>query len=180
MKDKLKALVISAMLLCLGYTLPFITGQIPQIGNMLLPMHIPVLLCGMICGWKYGAVIGFILPLTRSLFFGMPVFYPMAVYMSIELFTYGLVAGLVYAKTKKHNLKSVLISLISAMLMGRIAYGITKAILLGINGEALSLSVFLGGAFTEALPGIILQLILIPTVILTLQKTELINQKVSS
>lgn len=170
MREKIKPLVISAMLLCLGYVLPFLTGQIPQVGNLLLPMHIPVLLCGMICGWQYGAVVGFITPLTRSLFFGMPILYPTAIYMAFELLTYGFISGLIYKKSKKHNLKAVLISLISAMLFGRIVYGTVKTILLGLEGESLSFAAFIGGAFTEAVPGIILQLILIPTIILAVEK----------
>lgn len=180
MKDKLKPLVVSAMLLCFGYVLPLLTGQIPQVGNMLLPMHIPVLLCGMICGWQYGAVVGLILPLTRSLFFGMPVLYPTAVYMAVELLTYGLISGLLYGRSKKHDLKAVLISLVCAMLCGRVTYGIAKALLLGLGGESLSLAAFIGGAFTEAVPGIILQFVLIPAVILILEKTGLINHKRSS
>ena len=71
-KNKLKNLCLAAMFLALGLVLPLLTGQLPQIGSMLLPMHIPVFLCGLICGWQYGAVIGFILPLTRCLFFSMP------------------------------------------------------------------------------------------------------------
>ena len=170
MREKIKPLVISAMLLCLGYVLPFLTGQIPQVGNLLLPMHIPVLLCGMICGWQYGAVVGFIIPLTRSLFFGMPILYPTAIYMAFELLTYGFISGLIYKKAKKHNLKAVLISLIPAMLCGRIIYGTVKTILLGLEGESLGFAAFIGGAFTEAVPGIILQLILIPTIILAVEK----------
>lgn len=69
MRKYTKNLTLSALFLALGYALPFLTGQIPQFGSMLLPMHIPVFLCALICGWQYGAVIGFILPLTRCLFF---------------------------------------------------------------------------------------------------------------
>ena len=68
----LKNLVLAAMFMAIGFVLPFLTGQIPQIGNMLLPMHLPVFLCGLICGWQYGLAVGFILPLIRSLVFGMP------------------------------------------------------------------------------------------------------------
>ena len=97
MKKNIKNMVLAAMFLAIGLVLPLFTGQIPQVGNMLLPMHIPVFLCGLICGWQYGAAVGFIVPLLRSAIFGMPVFFPSATAMAFELMTYGLVAGLLYA-----------------------------------------------------------------------------------
>ena len=90
-----KNLTLSAMFLAIGMVLPFLTGQIPEVGNMMLPMHIPVLLCGLICGWQYGAVLGFVLPLIRYFVFGMPVLFPTGTAMAFELMTYGLVIGLV-------------------------------------------------------------------------------------
>ena len=77
-----KNLVRASLLMALGLLLPFLTGQIPQIGRMLSPMHIPVLLCGMICGWPYGLAVGFLTPLLRSVLFGMPAIYPQAVAMA--------------------------------------------------------------------------------------------------
>lgn len=71
-KNYIWNLVLSAMFMAIGLVLPFFTGQIPQIGSMLLPMHLPVLLCGLICGWQYGGVVGFVLPLLRYVMFGMP------------------------------------------------------------------------------------------------------------
>ena len=103
-KINVNKLGLSAMFMALGLVLPFFTGQIQNIGNMLLPMHIPVFLCGLICGWKYGAVVGFILPLMRSVLFGMPVMFPNAVAMAFELMTYGLVVGLIYVGFKKKNI----------------------------------------------------------------------------
>ena len=70
LNQSVKNLTLSAMFLAIGLVLPFLTGQIPEIGSLLLPMHIPVFLCGLICGWQYGAVVGFILPLLRNLLFG--------------------------------------------------------------------------------------------------------------
>ena len=66
MKQNTKNLVLAAMFLAIGLVLPFFTGQIPQIGSMLLPMHLPVLLCGLICGWQYGVVVGFVAPLMHA------------------------------------------------------------------------------------------------------------------
>ena len=94
--NHIKRLTVSALFLAIGYVLPFLTGQIPTVGNMMLPMHIPVLLCGIVCGWQYGLGVGFILPLTRSLIFGKPLLYPNAVSMAFELAAYGAVAGFMH------------------------------------------------------------------------------------
>ena len=95
-----KKMTLSAMFLAIGMVLPFLTGQIPQVGNMMLPMHIPVLLCGLICGWQYGAVLGFVLPLLRYLVFGMPLLFPTGIAMAFERMTYGLVIGQVYSSSR--------------------------------------------------------------------------------
>ena len=89
-------LTLSAVFLGAGLVLPFLTGQLEQIGNMLLPMHLPVLFCGLLCGPAYGGTIGFVLPLLRSLLFGMPLFYPNAVAMAFELCAYAVTIGLLY------------------------------------------------------------------------------------
>lgn len=169
-----RKLVISAMLLALGIVLPFFTGQIQQIGNLLLPMHIPVFLCGLICGWQYGGAVGSILPLLRSFMFGMPHLYPNAVAMAFELAAYGLFSGLIYEKCKK-NLLSIYISMLSAMLLGRLVWGGVQWLLLGINDTSFTLQMFFTGALINAVPGIALQLILIPaimSVLLSLEKNK--------
>ena len=167
-------LVVSALFLSLGYVLPFLTGQIQEIGSMLLPMHLPVMLCGLVCGWKYGLAVGFILPLTRSLIFGMPVMFPMAVSMAFELATYGFIIGLVYSLVKKQNIVTIYISLLSAMVMGRLVWGVVQAILLGATGSALTFQVFMASALLNAVPGIVVQLILVPAILLLLDKTHLL------
>ena len=167
-------LVLSALFLSLGYVLPFLTGQIQEIGSMLLPMHLPVMLCGLVCGWKYGLAVGFILPLTRSLIFGMPVMFPMAVSMAFELATYGFIIGLVYSLVKKQNIVTIYISLLSAMVMGRLVWGVVQAILLGATGSALTFQVFMASALLNAVPGIVVQLILVPAILLLLDKTHLL------
>ena len=103
MKTSTRKLTLSALFLALGLVLPLITGQIPQIGKMLLPMHIPVLLCGMVCGWPYGLAVGAVMPLLRGLLFGMPVLYPTGIGMAFELAAYGAVIGLLYAKLNKRG-----------------------------------------------------------------------------
>lgn len=166
-------LTLSAVFLGMGLILPFLTGQIPEIGNMLLPMHLPVFFCGLLCGAGYGNIVGFVLPLLRSLLFSMPILYPGALAMAFELGTYGLVVGLVYALFQNKNIGTLYLSLIAAMLSGRIVWGIAQVILLGISGKSFALSAFWAGAFTNAIPGIVLQLVLIPAVMLALPKLGL-------
>lgn len=165
-------LTLTAMFLALGLVLPFLTGQIPQFGNMLLPMHFPVFLCALICGWQYGAVIGFVLPILRGILFGMPVFFPSGLAMAFELLTYGLVCGLVYKKLNHYSTNNVYISLICAMFSGRCVWGIVQMILLGIGTDGFTFSVFIGSGFINAFPGIILQLILIPFVMRMIHKND--------
>ncbi len=175
-KDALRKMTLSAVLLAIGIVLPLLTGQIKEIGDSLLPMHLPVMLCGLLCGWQYGGFIGLILPFLRSVTFGMPPIYPQAVWMALELCTYGAVIGVMYILLKKDNILSIYISLITAMVSGRIVWGIAKAVLLGLDGKPFTLSMFWIGGFADALPGIILQLLLIPpwvTVInMTLRRTK--------
>lgn len=177
MKSIAKKLILPAMFLAIGLVLPFFTGQIPQIGQMLLPMHIPVLLCGFICGPMSGAVVGFVLPLLRSLMFGAPAFYPAGTAMAFELMTYGLVAGLLYSMSKWKCMLALYRSLVIAMLAGRAVWGLVQTVQLGVFGSGFSLQMFLAGAFINAIPGILAQLILIPAVMLALGRTGLVPFK---
>ena len=172
MRTNIKKLTLSAMFMAIGIILPLFTSQVPSIGNMLLPMHIPVLLCGLMCGWGYGAAVGFILPLFRTLLFGMPPVYPTAIAMAFELMTYGLVVGLLYNRSKWKCLWALYRSMIVAMLTGRVVWGIMQIILLGIKGNAFTFKAFMAGAFLNAIPGIILQLILIPALMVSLKLTK--------
>ena len=170
-KLKINNLVLSAMFLCIGFVLPMLTSQIKEIGDTLLPMHIPVMLCGLICGRKYGLLVGFLLPFLRGFTFGMPPVYPNAVWMAIELATYGFVIGC----WKRNNLKGVYISLISAMFLGRVAWGISKALLLGLGGKTFTIAMFVAGGFVDAAPGIVLQLVLIPLIMMILIKRRMLR-----
>ncbi len=172
MMKTIHKITYSALFMALGLVLPFLTGQMQQFGNMLLPMHLPVFLCGLICGWKYGLLVGFVLPVFRSALFSMPVMYPMAIGMAFELGTYGFVAGFLYGKRPWRCLKSLYISLVSAMVLGRIVWGIAQLLLLGISGKVFTWQLFLAGVITNAVPGIILQLILIPALMLSLHQTK--------
>ena len=162
------------MFLAIGLLLPFLTGQLKAIGSMLLPMHIPVLLCGLICGWQYGAAVGAILPLLRNLLFGMPPM-PGAISMAFELCTYGLVIGLMYGLSKWKCIISLYRSLIVAMLAGRAVWGVAQYIILGIKGGSFGFEAFMTGAFLNAIPGIILQLIFIPVMMVALDRTGMVR-----
>ena len=126
--------------------------------------QIPVLLCGLICGWKYGLAVGAVLPLTRSLLFGMPTLYPTAIAMTFELATYGLIVGLMYGVSRWKCVKALYISLLTAMVAGRVVWGIAQALLLGLGENGFTVHAFISGAVLTAFPGIILQLTLIPLV----------------
>lgn len=164
-------MVLAAMFLALGIVMPFITGQIPEVGSMLLPMHLPVLVCGFVCGWKYGMMVGFVVPLLRSVMFGMPPLMPTGLCMAFELAAYGACTGLLYGRLPK-NMISVYVSLIGAMVIGRVVWGLVCVPVYGIMGNVFSVQVFLAGALLNAIPGIILQIAVIPVIIMTLKKAK--------
>ncbi len=164
-KNRIKNLTWSAMFLAIGLVLPFFTGQIPQIGSMLLPMHLPVLICGMVCGGGWGCLIGFVLPLLRYALFGMPIIFPMGISMAFELAVYGLIAGMLYRYWAKNTFKSIYVSMIPAMLAGRIVWGTVFALLCGAAQMEFTFKLFWIKAFVEAVPGIILQLVIVPLVV---------------
>lgn len=174
-RQSIKQLTLAAVFMAVGLVLPLLTGQIPQIGNMLLPMHIPMLLCGLICGWKYGLAVGIVLPLLRSLIFGMPPMFPAAVAMAFELATYGFVTGFLYSRSRWQCVIALYRSMVVAMLAGRIVWGVVQMILLGIGGSAFTWQMFMAGAFMNAVPGIILQLVLIPAIMVALNRTGLVR-----
>ncbi len=168
-------MVLAAFFTALGLVLPFLTGQIPTIGKMLLPIHFPVFLCALICGWPWGLLVGLVLPILRSMIFTMPPMYPVALAMAFECATYGFIAGFLYERSRKQSLKTVYTSLLSAMLIGRVVWGIAMALLLGFKGGSFGFKAFIAGAFVNAVPGIILQLILIPLIMVVLDKSGVIK-----
>lgn len=181
-KNQVLKLTLAAMFMAIGLVLPFLTGQVPRIGNMLLPMHIPVLLCGLICGWQYGLAVGFILPPLRYVLFGMPVLFPTGIAMAFELASYGLVVGLMYSHSRWKCVIALYRSMIIAMLSGRVVWGIVQIFLLGLGENGFTWKMFVAGAFLNAIPGIILQLVLIPAIMVALNRTGLVqySQKTAS
>lgn len=176
---KIRKMVLAALLLALGLVLPFVTGQIPEVGNMLLPMHLPVLICGLVCGWKWGAAVGFVLPLLRSMLFQMPPLLPTmrtggALCMAFELMTYGLASGLLYGWLKKVRW-GLIGSLVGAMIIGRVVWALASVVIYRLFADfAFDFELFLTGGFIAAWPGILMQLVLVPVLVRLLEKTRLI------
>ena len=172
MSERNRKLTFSALYLAIALALPFITGQIPQIGAALAPMHIPVLLCGFVCGWPWGLAVGLIAPILRSVLFGMPTLYPTAVAMTFELAAYGALAGILYRSLPRKTW-SVYAALLLAMLGGRLVWGAARYALAGLSGSEFPVSAFLAGAVFNAIPGIILHIVLIPVLVIVLEKARL-------
>ncbi|MBR3768978.1 MAG: ECF transporter S component [Lachnospiraceae bacterium] len=168
-RNNIKKLTLSAMFLALAFVMPFVTGQIQQIGAMLCPMHIPVLLCGFLCGAPWGLAVGFIAPLFRSFVVGMPLLFPGAVCMAFELAMYGFLAGILHSKLPKKKIY-VYVSLIIAMIMGRLVWGMAMFSCMGFDTAKFGLTAFVSGAITTAVPGIIVQLILVPVLVIALER----------
>ena len=169
---RIRKLIYAALYLAIAMVLPFLTGQIPQIGAMLSPMHIPVLLCGFMCGWPWGLAVGFIAPLLRSVLFGMPALFPAAVAMAFELAVYGGMSGLLYRLLPRKPW-AVYAALIIAMIAGRVVWGAGRLVLAGLSGTSFTWALFIAGALTNAVPGIILHLILIPVLVIAMESAGL-------
>ena len=172
-RNSTRTLTLAALMLALAYVLPFFTGQIPQIGAMLCPMHLPVLLCGFVCGWPWGLAVGFTAPLLRSLILGMPPLFPTALCMAFELAAYGAAAGLLYRKLPRKK-SSIYASLLISMAAGRLVWGVVRWLCVGLGADAFGMAAFWAGAVTNAIPGIVLQIVLIPLLVMVLEKTRLI------
>lgn len=170
-----RKLVLAAMCLALALVLPFLTGQIPEIGSALSPMHIPAFLCGFLCGPVWGTIVGAIAPLLRHMLFGMPPLMA-AIPMAFELAVYGFVTGLLF-KFLRGKVVRVYISLITAMIAGRIVWGIAMMLVSLVQTSEFTFAAFIGGAITGAVPGIICHIVLIPLIILALDRANLIPEE---
>lgn len=164
-------MVIAALCIALGVVLPVAVHGIPNAGSVLLPMHLPVLLCGLLCGSAYGLACGVLTPLLSSLITSMP---PAAMLPSMicELAVYGLAAGLlIFLVRTGSQTANVYISLVGAMLLGRVIYGAVNALI--FRAGEYSLQMWLTASFVTALPGIVIQLVLLPLIVLALRKAKL-------
>ena len=174
--NRLFRMTLSALFLALAYVMPFMTGQIPEIGAMLCPMHLPVLLCGFICGWPWGLVVGFVSPLLRSMLTGgFPPMFPTAVCMAFELAAYGVVSGLMHKLLPKKK-RYIYCSLITAMVTGRLVWGGAMFVCLSAKG-GFTFSAFLAGAVTQALPGIAVQIILVPVIVMLIDGLKIFKNE---
>ena len=166
-----KKLVFTAVCSALCLVLPMAFHSIPNAGQVFLPMHIPVLLCGLICGWPYGGVCGLLGPLLSSLITSMP---PAAMLpsMMVECCVYGFASGLLmkYVRTK-YAVADLYISLVSAMALGRIVAGLAKA---WIFTPGVSPFAWVTTSLVAGIPGIVLQLVLMPMVVFALTRAKLI------
>lgn len=171
----LRKLLTASICLALALVLPFLTGQIPEIGGMLAPMHIPVLLCGFLCGWQWGLAVGFLAPLLRFLLFGMPPLFPTGVAMAFELLTYGALTGALYRLLPK-KVPYLYVTLLAAMIAGRAVWGLVRFMIAGLTQTAFPFSAFFAGAVANAVPGIVLQIVLIPPLVLALRKAGLMRE----
>ena len=170
-----KKSIITAVCIALCVVLPQAFHAIPNAGSIYLPMHIPVLLCGLICGWPYGLLCGLAGPALSALITGMP---PAAVLpgMMVEGGVYGLTAGLLMQLVRTKRLYADLyISLVAAMLLGRVVSGAAKALI--FSAGSYSMASWVAGSFVTALPGIIIQLALLPGIVYALMRARLIPQR---
>ena len=175
-QSTIKNLTASAICLALCMLLPLLTGQIPQVGNALSPMHIPVLLCGFICGPWYAAIIGAVAPLLRYLVFGMPPIMPVGIAMCFELAAYGIIAGMLYRAFPKKP-AFIYVSLIIAMALGRAVWGIAMWLLTNAAGTQFTWALFMAGAFINAVPGIVLHIVIIPVLVMALQRARVMDSE---
>ena len=170
-----KKSIITAVCIALCVVLPQAFHAVPNAGAIYLPMHIPVLLCGLLCGWSYGLLCGLAGPALSALLTGMP---PAAVLpgMLVECGVYGLAAGLLMQLVRtKHLYADLYISLAAAMLLGRVVSGIAKALI--FSAGSYSMASWVAGSFVTALPGIVIQLALLPSIVYALMHARLIPQR---
>ncbi|NLJ64763.1 MAG: ECF transporter S component [Christensenellaceae bacterium] len=170
-------LTIAAVCLALCMLLPLLTAQIPTIGSMLSPMHIPVYICAFLAGPLYGGLVGAIAPLLRNLIFGMPPLYPVAIAMAFELCAYGIVAGLIYKLSKKHMelTQNVYITLIIAMILGRIVFGAAMYVLLMLKSQSYTFDAFINATVLSGIPGIVLHILIVPPVVLATERSGILK-----
>ena len=163
--------VMSAMFLALGLLFPGIFHFFGAAsGQAFLPMHIPVFICGLFCGPIFGSMVGILTPLLSSFLTGMQVFFPTAIAMTLELATYGAVSGLLVKKLRLYP------ALIAAMLCGRVVSGIAHALLLSAASLPYTLETFINVSFLIAIPGIALQLVIVPLAVSILKKIPVIHR----
>ncbi len=168
-KNNIQKISLTAMFIAMAFVLPFVTMQIESIGDMLCPMHIPVIICGFVCGGPWGFVAGIVAPLLRSLILWRPVLYPTGIAMMFELGTYGFLSGFLYKKLPSKK-PYIYVSLVTSMIVGRIVWGVARLALFSFDVTRFGFEAFWAGAVLNAIPGIIVQIVLIPPIIIAIEK----------
>lgn len=168
-----KRITLCAVCIALCYALP-IAFHAVGLGGTLSPMHIPVLLCGLVCGGASGLICGIIGPVLSSLLSGMPPML-MLIRMIPELCAYGLVGGIAMKRVRTGSATAdVYVSLAIAMIAGRIVGGIASAVFFTVTSGVYSVGLWFASYFAESIPGIIAHLMLVPVLVLSLQKARLV------
>ena len=166
-----RKMAFTALFIACAVALPLAFHTIPNAGLIFLPMHIPVLICGLICGFPYGLICGVVAPLLSSLLTGMP---PAAMLpqMLCELAVYGLVTSLLirYAPVK-HEIARIYVALVGAMISGRLIYGALNAMI--FRAGRYSFELWMSTALLTAIPGIVIQILIVPAAVFALQKARL-------
>ena len=167
-----KDMTVAALCLAIALVLPFLTGQIPTIGAMLSPMHIPVYLCAFFCSWQWAALMGLTAPLLRHALFSMPPM-PFGIAMAFEMAVYGAVTAIVYRMLPQKKKSSIYIAMIIAMFCGRVVWGAARMVIAGVTGTEFTWGLFVAGALIEAIPGIVLHLMLIPVIVMAAKRKRI-------
>ena len=181
MKKRILKLTLSAMFLAIAIIVPRIFHIFPGSGGIFLPMHLPVLLCGFVLGWQYGFAVGLVAPILNSLISGMPVMAKVP-YMTEELAAYGLIAGLFYLTLNFKKLRiggfslGTLVSLVIALVIGRIVYAISLILALYAFGVQNANPIAVIDAFVTGIPGIVIQLVLSPVLLSIIEKTRVFKE----
>lgn len=173
--SNVKKSIITAVCIALCYVIPLMFHCIQNAGNIFCPMHIPVFICGLICGWQYGLLCGIAGPALSSALSGMP---PVAILpsMMVELAAYGTAAGLMMKLVRtKSTYADLYISLIVAIVCGRVLAGLAKALIFARG--SYSMSAWIAGSVVTSWPGTVIQLVFIPTIVFALMKSHLIPER---
>lgn len=173
--SNVKKSIITAVCIALCYVIPLMFHGIQNAGNIFCPMHIPVFICGLICGWQYGLLCGIAGPALSSALSSMP---PVAILpsMMVELAVYGTVAGLMMKLVRtKSTYADLYISLIVAIVCGRVLAGLAKALIFARG--SYSMSAWIAGSVVTSWPGTVIQLVFIPTIVFALMKSHLIPER---
>lgn len=170
--SQVKSIVVTAVCAALGIVLPMLFHAVPGAGNVWLPMHVPVMICGLVAGAVPGAATGLLAPVLSSLMTGMPAA-PILPSMTCELVVYGLVSGLLSARVRTGSLpRDLYVSLVGAMLAGRVMGGVLQAWI--FSPGAYSLVAWGTGYFVTGLPGIVLQLVVVVPIVVALERAGLV------